>query len=158
MPGLHRLLLIATWIAGFWWGPAGFFVAGAALLAVEALLWRLDMVELPRMRLRWRELPDSVRLGDLPSYDAIRHAISTGAHSGREFDFGLRRHLQRVAAARLADKRGIDLHREAGAARDALGERLWWLVNPDRPVSREHVGGGVPPAQLADFVDRLERL
>jgi hypothetical protein len=158
MPGLHRLLLIATWIAGFWWGPTGFFLAGAVLLAVEALLWRLDMVELPRLRLRWRELHHSVRLGEVPSYDAIRHAIDTGAHSGREFDFGLRRHLQRIAAARLADKRGVDLHREPEAARDALGEQLWWLVDRQRPVSREHVGGGVPPPELARYVDRLERL
>ena len=158
MPALHRLLLIATWIGGFLWGPVGFFVAGSALLAVEVLLWRLDMVELPRLRRRWRELPDSVRLGELPSYDDVRHAIDTGAHSGRAFDFGMRRHLQRIVAARLSDKRGVDLHRHPEAAREVLGEQLWWLVNPHRPTSREHVGGGLPPEQLADLVNRLERL
>ena len=158
MPAPHRLLLIAIWIVGFLWGPVGFFLAGSALLAVEVLLWRLDMVELPRLRRRWRDLPDSVPLGDVPSYDDVRHAIDTGAHSGRAFDFGLRRHLQRIAAARLADRRGVDLHREPEAARAALGEQLWWWVDPDRPISREHVGGGLPPAQLTEIVNRLERL
>ena len=158
MPRLHLLLLVAAWIAGFAWGPAGFFVAGAGLLLVEMVLWRIDLVELPRRRRRWRGVPESARLGELASYDDIRHGIDMGAHSGREFDFGMRRHLQKIAAARLSAQRGIDLHREPEQAREALGEPLWRLVDPARQISTQRVGHGVPPRQLAELVDRLERL
>lgn len=158
LPKLHLLLLVVAWLLAFLWGPLGFLVVGAWLLAAQLLLWGLDLTPLPRLQTRLRDLPDSVRLGELPSYDDVRHAVDMGAHSGREFDFGMRRHLTRIAAARLTARRGIDLHREPEQAHALLGDRLWHLVDPRRPVSTARVGAGVPTAELAELVDRLERL
>ncbi|MDP9444660.1 MAG: hypothetical protein M3P83_10080 [Actinomycetota bacterium] len=158
LPRLHLLLLVTAWILGFLWGPAGFFVVGGWLLAGEVLLWRLDLVQQPHRRARWRGVPSTARLGALPSYDDIRHAIDMGAHSGREFDFVMRRRLQRIAAARLSARHGIDLHREPDRARATLGEPLWRLVDPRRPVSVDRAGHGVSVRDLAAHIHRLEQL
>ncbi|HVV24399.1 MAG TPA: hypothetical protein VHF06_33505 [Pseudonocardiaceae bacterium] len=64
---------------------------------------------------------------------------------------GRRSLLTRLCAAVLADRRGIDLHRDPEAARRVLGESAWALIDPqhDTPTGTE---------EIASLVDRLEQL
>jgi hypothetical protein len=94
----------------------------------------------------------------VPSYDAVRHAIAMGAHSRREFDFNMRRRLERVASTRLDVEHGVDLQRDPETARRVLGDDVFELLDPGRPISADRTGGGVRPDRLTRVVDRLERL
>lgn len=154
---VHVAVFVVAWLAAFLLGPRGVFLVATGLLVVELLAWRLDLVHLPRSRRPGRARPAS-RAGTLPAYDDVRHAIATGVHSGREFDFGLRRRLQRIAASRLFEQHGIDMAADPRRAADVLGEEAWALLDPHRPVSRARGSEGVDRRRLARVVDRLESL
>lgn len=93
-----------------------------------------------------------------PSYRQLLATLGWSEVSGRHYDSGVRPVLQEVAAARLALTRGIDLEREPAAARAALGEELWDLVDPGRPARTDAIGAGVPLATVERLVARLEAL
>ncbi len=160
MSRLHAALFVLAWVAVFLLGPVGVVPAVGALVAVELLLWRLDLLQLPRSRRPGRDLPATGdRLAaEVPSYDDVRHAVSVGAHSRREFDFGLRRRLQRIASTRLLDRHGIDLTGDPERVAELLGPQAWPLLDPRRPVSRERGRHGVDRHTLGAVVDRLESL
>jgi hypothetical protein len=158
MGRLHATLFVLAWSVAFVLGPAAVLPVAAVLVAVQLLVWRLDLLQLPRSRRPGRGPAPGTQPGDLPTYDALLHAIAMGAHSRREFDFGLRRRLQRVAASRLLDGHGVDLVRDPHRAQALLGPHVWALLDPARPVSRERAGGGVDRRTLLATVRRLEEL
>ena len=69
----------------------------------------------------------------------------------------LRPLLRELASGRLQRNRGIDMERDAVAARHALGEPLWRLIDPD---AGQWVAGEmrVAPAELEAGVARLEQV
>ena len=67
--------------------------------------------------------------------------------SGRLFDRTARPLLYRLLAAVLADRRRLDVSRDVQAAREALGDDLWQLLDPARPASDDSQQPGV--SQLA---------
>jgi hypothetical protein len=79
--------------------------------------------------------------------------------SAREADLHVRLRpvLREIAELRLAG-RGIALDGDPAAARAALGEQLWEVVRPDRPVPADRTAPGLPPHTLAALVDRLEAI
>ena len=156
LPRLHLLLFVLTWALAVVWGTTGVLVMTGVLLAVELVVWRADLVRLPSARRVWARR--TTRRHPVPSFEGVRHAVRLGAHSRREFDFGIRRRLERVASTRLADGHGVDPHRDPARARELLGEQAWELLDPGRPISTERSRAGVPEATLAQVVDRLERL
>lgn len=171
LPNLHLLLFVLTWILAVTWGSAGILVMTGGLLVVQLVAWRADFVRLGSFRRSWsrrttrshpgRSHPVRSHPGPsypMTSYEGLRHSIRLGAHSRREFDFGLRRRLERVASTRLADSHGIDPHRDPAAARELLGDPVWTLLDPQRPISTERSRGGVPEATLTKIVDTLEQL
>lgn len=158
MAGLHGTLFALAWLAAILTGPRGVPAVAAALLAAELLMWRLDLWQPPRSRRPGRLLHPDLRPDDVPSYEGVRHAIETGAFSRREFDFDLRRRLQRIASVRLLERHGVDLFGDPGRLRDLLGEETWALLDPSRPPSRERGGAGVDRRTLTRVVDSLERL
>ncbi|MPZ60282.1 MAG: hypothetical protein GEU93_03080 [Propionibacteriales bacterium] len=158
LPMIHVLLFVAAWVVGYLSGPVGLVIATSVLVGLELVLWRVDLVELPRRRRTWFEVAERDRRGAAPAYDDIRHAVLMGRHSRREFDFALRRRLEHIASSRLAESEDVDLHRDPERARAILGADLWSLIDPRRPISRDRTGGGVSEAELAEFVDRLEKL
>jgi hypothetical protein len=66
--------------------------------------------------------------------------------------------LRSAAAARLASRHGIELDRRPDAARALLGEHAWELLRPDRPEPVDRHGPGVPRAQVASLIERIESL
>src|SRR6185503_15665978 len=74
-----------------------------------------------------------------------------------DLHYRLRPLLRQISAERLQDHYGVDLDREPERAKALLGDGLWEVVRPDRQVGRRR-GPGLPPAELAGHVARLEEL
>ena len=91
-----------------------------------------------------------------PRYRHIDLALSEARVSKRHFDLVTRPLLQRLLAALVADRHGVDLGKDTAAARGAIGEHLWPLLDPARPASDDSQAPGVGLETLAAIVDRLE--
>jgi hypothetical protein len=92
-----------------------------------------------------------------------RAGLVDGTHSMIAYDAELRGTLQRLLAARLAERHGISLQDDPGAARRLLcptprDDRLWYWVDPARPPATREKQSGIPPRTLARLIDRLEQL
>lgn len=91
--------------------------------------------------------------GRLPELEKIEREVWLGSARAFDLHYRLRPILRDIAEARLAS-RGI----RPVAAREALGEELWELVQPDRePPQRRHAPG-IPVEDLARVVETLERV
>jgi len=92
-----------------------------------------------------------------------RAGLGDGIKSMPAYEAELRGTLQRLLAARLAERHSVSLQREPEAARRLLCARprdqgLWFWVDPARPPATEKQQPGIPPRTLARLIDRLERL
>jgi hypothetical protein len=92
-----------------------------------------------------------------------RAGLVDGTRSMTAFDAELRGTLQRLLAARLAERHGISLHDDPDVARRLLcptprDDRLWYWVDPARPPATAEKQSGIPPRTLARLIDRLEQL
>jgi len=92
------------------------------------------------------------------AYRHIEAALGQAQASRRHFDHTARPLLQRLLAVLLADRRRVDIASNPGAAREALGDELWPLLDPARPTSEDSRGPGVSEQTIARIVDRLEDL
>jgi hypothetical protein len=119
------------------------------------------------MRLSLRSAPRAVRPRTIPSdepqwpsLDRIVAELTWATTSPRHYDLGLRRILQRVSAARLDDRVGVDLwaRRDALVAEEIVGEASWPLIDPSRPASADSHGRGVRGAEIDVLLDRLDTL
>jgi hypothetical protein len=63
-----------------------------------------------------------------------------------------------LAAELLRSRRGIDLQQEPDRARAALGDDVWELVRPDRPLPSDRHAAGIDEPSLERMVVALERL
>jgi hypothetical protein len=91
-------------------------------------------------------------------YRRIETALDQGRMSRRLFDHTARPLLYRLLAALLADRRRLDITRDIRAAREAVGEDLWPLLDPARPASGDSRAPGPSGQTLTQIVDRLEDL
>lgn len=66
--------------------------------------------------------------------------------------------LRDAAAARLAQKHGVELERRPETARGLLGDEAWELLRPDRPEPADRNAPGLSFARVKALVDRLEAL
>lgn len=98
-----------------------------------------------------RATPETLRELTRIENDAIH-----GTETEGDFRRRLRPLLRELAAERLAARRGIDLERDPGRAREALGDDAWDAVRPDIEAGR--FTRGLPIAQLRAVVDRLEAM
>jgi hypothetical protein len=141
-------------------GPAGLLAAGACA-TVAALLTLLMLRTPPGPRPHGAGRPAGPR-HDAPyaRFRELAGALAWGQVSARHFDHATRPRLERIAAALLLERRGIDTGTADGsaAARTVLGPGPWALVDPSAP---RRADAGPPPATLADIerlLDRLEEL
>jgi hypothetical protein len=79
--------------------------------------------------------------------------------STRSFDlhFRLRPVLREIAAARL-ERRGMSLDSGTPEVREALGETLWEVTDPDREPPHDRLAPGLALEELERTITRLERL
>jgi hypothetical protein len=66
--------------------------------------------------------------------------------------------LRATAAARIAARHGFELERSPDAARALLGADVWELLRPDRPEPADRHDPGVPQAEIAAAIARIEAL
>jgi hypothetical protein len=152
-------LLGAAVVLGAGYAAAGQvgLLAVVALAAVAALLTaRLRIPPPSREPGRRRQEPPAG--GEFTAYRRIQSALALAQSSQRLFDYTARPLLQRLLAALLADRRRVDLTRDTRAAREAVGDDLWPLIDPARPASGDSSPPGVSEQTIARIVDRLEDL
>jgi hypothetical protein len=146
------VMLAAGYAAG---GEVG-LLAVVALAAVAALLTARLRIPPPVRRPPPRQ--EQRAGGEFTAYRRIQSALALGQSSQRLFDYTTRPLLQRLMAAMLADRRRLDITRDAQAAREAVGDDLWPLLDPARPASSDSRPPGVSEQTIARIVDRLEDL
>lgn len=160
LPGLAGLVVLG---AGRYAGTAGALVAAEvlAVLALAGLLLTLPARPAPALggwrRVTWpwdrrhRAGPGVGARSRFPAYDRLYAVVLLAGTSRRHVELALRPVLQRIVQPALAD-RGRD------AVRSAVGERLWELLDPDRPVRHESGPAGLDRRALSELLDRLESL
>jgi hypothetical protein len=111
--------------------------------------------------------PDTGTDRALPSFSGFfrkRSALVSATASRPAFDTQLRETLQRLLAARLAERHGISFYQDPEAARRALfpggtDNGLWFWLDPGRPAADSTDSQpGIRPRALATLIERLERL
>jgi len=147
------VMLAAGYAAG---GQVG-LLAVVALAAVAALLTARLRIPPPAREPR-PPRPERPVGGEFTAYRRILSALALAQTSPRLFDYTARPLLQRLLAALLADRRRLDLTRDARAAREVVGDDLWPLIDPARPASGDSRPPGVSEQTIARIVDRLEDL
>jgi hypothetical protein len=146
------VMLAAGYAAG---GQVG-LLAVVALAAVAGLLTARLRIPPPARRPPPRQ--EQPAGGEFTAYRRIESALALGQTSQRLFDHTARPLLQRLLAALLADRRRLDLTKNPQAAREAVGDDLWPLIDPARPASDDSRSPGVSEQTIARIVDRLEDL
>lgn len=169
---MRRWLLVAA---------AGAAVAGAAVLAGAAggdeaadayalFLGAVGMLWLVRRtrRASGADLPSTydravaARRAPRPSRPATLERVEREVvlSSGSAFDLHvrLRARLRAIAEHRLAAHRGLELDTGNAETRDLLGEDLWELVRPDRPMPTDRLAPGLPVRRQRNLLDRVERI
>jgi hypothetical protein len=74
------------------------------------------------------------------------------------YERGLRLELTRLTAARLAERRGVNLYQDPAMARSLIGPDLWPLVDPAGAPRPGEPAPNVPTRAVAGLIDRLEQL
>ncbi|HEU0116534.1 MAG TPA: hypothetical protein VFQ80_17720 [Thermomicrobiales bacterium] len=87
----------------------------------------------------------------------IERLVAYSGWDAADFHARLRPILRHAAAQRLAAYRTIDLDANPAAARQALGERVWTLLEPKDPTTIRR-DGGIAAADLQTIVATLEAL
>jgi hypothetical protein len=127
--GAGAALLLGALVAGV----AGLVIAalvvsGLALVSIRARLGSGPRP--PRSSRRAAESGDPFRV-----YRDIQ--LRLGYRDAGHYGTAVRPMLRRLAAAALAERRRIDLEHDPDAARAAVGEPAWALLDPDVLVSRD---------------------
>jgi hypothetical protein len=89
--------------------------------------------------------------------ERIDRLVVLGAANEFDLHYRLRPLLRQLTGDRLYGRHGVDLDRDPEQARQLLGDELWELVSPEREVGKR-TAPGLPVAELAGHVERLERL
>jgi hypothetical protein len=97
------------------------------------------------------------RRADQPSRPAelvrVEREITLGSSSAGHLHTRLLPLLRECAVARL----GVDFERSPERAHALLGDEVWELLRPDRPVPFDRNAPGLPLRRLRAVVDTLER-
>ena len=94
------------------------------------------------------------------TFQGIATELGWAKVSRRHFDRRPRQLLQRVAAAALESRAGVDFYapRDRERAIGLIGPDLWPLIDPQRPPSSDSRTPGLDPATIDRLLTRLENL
>jgi hypothetical protein len=156
-------LVLATSLAAYAYAGVGLAILATAGWAVATIAFLRTLVptapEALTEQSSWQGQGHSSFLGFWRSRAITRDATASMV----SYDVELRPTLQHLLAARLAERHGVSLYAEPGAARRILlpaqrDDALWFWLDPQRPAQTEQGRSGIPPRTLAAILDRLERL
>jgi hypothetical protein len=149
-------------------GWAGLAVTAAAAAAVSLVVVRGLAPRAAEHAVRTARSRPSARA--LSGYGQRRFVVSMSVRDPAFYESDLRPALEHLLAARLAERRGVNLYTEPEAARNAFcrtpaDAALWSWIDParERPSGRAASGSayskqGIPRRVLTRIVDRLEHL
>ncbi|KMO95196.1 hypothetical protein [Streptomyces roseus] len=91
-----------------------------------------------------------------PALDGWRRIVATSLADDGEapFDTVMRPQLQRLFAARLAERHGVAMYRNPQRARALVGSELWPWIEPEATAPQS----ALPEPVLRSLLDRLEAL
>jgi hypothetical protein len=147
------IMLAAGYVVG---GQTGLFAVVALAAVAGLLVARLRIPPPPSRPSAPRRAKDSDSAFE--GYRRIDTAVSLAQTSARFFDHTTKPLLYRLLVVLLADRHHMDVGKDPGAAREAVGDDLWPLLDPARPASNDSRAPGVSEQTLARIVDRLEDL
>jgi hypothetical protein len=165
---IAALTLAATAVAGYVMaGAAGLttvlLVAAVVVLVTLRTLVPDDAASSAADPRHPRQRPTPAAVPAMTGYWRQRHSVSGGTTQLDSYEAGLRRTLEHLLAARLAERHGINLYEEPAAARrlfcrDDRDARLWSWISPEREPDPGTEAGGIPRRTLGRVLDRLEQL
>ena len=153
--------LAALAVAG--WSGLAAVAAGAAVLSLVVVRGLAPRSAQNAVRTARRK--PSART--LSGYGQRRFAVAMGVRDPAFYESELRPALEHLLAARLAERHGVNLYTQPGAARKAFcrtarDEALWRWIDPARERQQAGSGvaasGGIPRRVLTRLVNRLEHL
>jgi hypothetical protein len=163
---IAAIAVTATGLAAFavaGWSGLAVVAAGAAVLSL--LVVRGLAPRSAQQAVRTARSRPSARM--LSGYGQRRFAVAMGVRDLAFYESELRPALEHLLAARLAERHGVNLYIQPGAARKVFcrttrDEALWRWIDPARESqqagSGAEVAGGIPRRVLTRLVDRLENL
>lgn len=128
-------------------------VGGVALLNVVILIreaYPLEPSVTQLARALERDDPEPQRL---PELERVERELTMATATSFDLHTRFRPLARDIATSKLA-ARG----RKLDDSQDELGDELWALVRPDRPVPTDRHGAGISPDSVRRIVDRLEAL
>lgn len=163
---IAALLAAAVAVAGY--VTAGWAGLSAVITVAAAIALAVPRALLPKLapdRVRTARKKPAVRA--LTGYGQLPLLVHGAIRSLASYNGELRPVLERLLAARLAQRHGVDLHRDPAAARallcrDHRDADLWpWIDPATRPEKSPPSHAdllGIPRHLLARLIDRLEDL
>jgi hypothetical protein len=128
-------------------------VGGVALLNVVVLIREAYPLERPVTQIARALERDEPEPQRLPELERVERELTMATATSFDLHTRFRPLARDIATARLA-ARG----RKLEESENELGEELWALVRPDRPVPTDRHGAGIAPESVQRIVDRLEAL
>jgi hypothetical protein len=101
--------------------------------------------------------PEPPEVQPIAELHRLDRELTMGSTRAFDLHFRLRPVLREIASARL-ERRGLDLDSGSPAVREALGESLWELTDPDREAPHDRLAPGPGLEELDRTIARLERL
>ena len=128
-------------------------VGGVLLLNVVILIREAYPLEAPVTQIARALERDDPEPQRLPELERVERELTMSTATSFDLHTRFRPMVRDIAAARLG-ARG----RKLEESEDELGEELWALVRPDRPVPTDRHAAGISPERVERIVDRLEAL
>jgi hypothetical protein len=128
-------------------------VGGVLLLNVVVLIREAYPLEPGATQIARALEHEETELSRLPELERVERELTMATATSFDLHTRFRPLVRDIAASRLA-ARG----RKLEESEDELGEELWALVRPDRPVPTDRHGAGISPESAERIVDRLEAL
>ena len=93
-----------------------------------------------------------------PELVRLEQQVALAATTAFDVHYRLRPLVREIAAQRLWRRHAVDPERDQKRAQSLLGEDLWNLVSPDRPVPGEPFAPGLDARSMRLIVEDLERV
>lgn len=128
-------------------------VGGVLLLNVVILIREAYPLERPVTQIARALERDDDEPRRLPELERAERELTMATSTSFDLHTRFRPLVREIASARLG-VRGKRLEE----SEDELGDELWALVRPDRPVPSDRHGEGIAPDAVRRIVERLEAL